>query len=111
MGVGQNYVLDKGFLATGGTAYATGEIAKVIAGAGGFSTTLNSVVRNTTLGVATTADTLWVVVMEDLDTVRLATGKAFINCSMLGLARVLVGASVTAGKLLPLIQRACRSYH
>jgi len=65
--------LTRASLPTGATAYATGEIAKVIAGAGGFSTTLNSVVRNTTLGVATTADTMWVVVMEDLDTVRLAT--------------------------------------
>lgn len=98
MGVGPNYVLDKAFLATGATAYATGEIGKVVVGTGSFTTTLNSVQRNTTLVVATTADTLLVAIGEDLDTVRLATGKAFINCRVMGIARVLCGATVTAGK-------------
>lgn len=97
MGVGQNYVLDKGYLATGATAYATGEIAKATAGSGAFASTLNTVARATTATTNATAAELLVVVMEDLDTVRLGTGKAFINCAILGLARVQVGASVTAG--------------
>jgi|SRR5882757_1506247 len=100
MGVGPNYVLDKGFLATGATAYAVGEIAKVVVGTGAFTTTMNAIVRNSVLGAATTADTMWVVVMEDLDTVRLATAKAFIDCRLMGIARVLVGAAVTAGKFV-----------
>src|SRR6266705_3262213 len=98
MGVGSNYVLSKAFLATGATAYLTGEIGKIIAGSGSFTSTLNSVQRNTTATVLTTADTLLVVFMEDLDTVRLATGKAFIGCALQGIVRVKCGATVTAGK-------------
>lgn len=98
MGVGPNYVLDKGFLATGATAYVFGEIVKVVVGTGSFSTTMNSVVRNTTATVLTTADTMLGVVQEDLDTVRLATGKAEVGVRLLGISRVQVGAAVTAGK-------------
>lgn len=97
MGVGPNYVLDKPFLATGATAYAFGEIVKLIAGSGSFSTTANSVVRNTTATVLTTTDVTLAVAQEDLDTVRLATGKAFINCRLMGIARVQCGATVTVG--------------
>src|SRR6266496_1669149 len=94
MGVGQNYVLSKGFLATGATAYLTGEIGLAIVGGGSFTTTMNSVQR----AVAVSGDTgLLVVIMEDLDTVRLATGKAFINCAIQGIVRVKCGATVVAG--------------
>lgn len=92
MGVGQNYVLDKGFLATGATAYVAGNIGALAAGSGSFASTFN------TVGLAGLNPTgLMVVVMEDLDTVRLATGKAFINCALSGLVRVKCGATVTAG--------------
>lgn len=96
MGVGPNYVLDKGLLATGATAFAVGEIGKVVVGSGSFSTTANSVSRATVATTNATAGELLVVVMEDLDTVRLATAKAFIGCRFLGVARVQAGAAVTA---------------
>lgn len=95
MGVGPNYVLDKGFLATGATAYVAGNIALAAVGTGSMSTTLN------TIGLSGANPTgLMVVVMEDLDTVRLATGKAFLDCRLLGIARVLCGATVVAGALV-----------
>lgn len=97
MGVGPNYVLDKGFLATGATAYALGEIGKATLGSGTFGSTVNSVARATTATTLTTAAELLVVVMEDLDTVRLATTKAFIDCRILGIARVQCGATVVGG--------------
>lgn len=96
MGVGPNYVLDKGFLATGATAYAFGEIVKVVVGTGTFSTTANAVSRATTATVLGTASELLAVAQEDLDAVRLATGKAFIDCRLLGIARVQCGATVVA---------------
>jgi hypothetical protein len=85
MGVGPNYNTNKGFLATGATAYAFGEIATVTGDA--------TVARATTINVVTPI----VVVQEDLDTVRLATGKAFINCALEGLVRVQAGAAVAIG--------------
>jgi|SRR5882762_5341458 len=93
MGVGQNYVLDKGFLATGATAYTAGLILKPAVGSGGQVLNLN------TVAIAGNAATgLLVVCMEDLDTVRLATGKAQINCALLGLVRVQTTAvAITAG--------------
>ena len=84
MGVGPNYVLDKGHKATGATAYARGEIVTP-------TNTGLDVARATTAGVLTPL----YVCMDDLDTVRLATGKAIIDCRMLGIARVLSGAAVT----------------
>lgn len=92
MGVGPNYVLDKGLLATGSTAYAQGEIGVVTVGSGTMSSVANSVARATTAG----EDTLMVVIQEDLDTDRLGTGKAFIDCRLLGIARVLTGGAVAA---------------
>lgn len=100
MGVGPQYVLDKGFLATGATAYAFGEIVKLVVGIGNFTTTVNSVVRNTTATVLTTADTMLGVCQEDLDAVRLATGKAEIGVRLMGIARVQTGAAVTVGKFV-----------
>ena len=96
MGVGPQYVLDKGFLATGATAYVFGEIVRAQAGAV-MTTTFNSIARATTATVLTTTAELLGVVQEDLDTVRLATGKAEIGVRLLGIARVLSGAAVTAG--------------
>lgn len=92
MGVGQNYVLDKGHLATGATAYAVGEIVTPIAGSGTLSTVLNSIQRATAANA-----NIQYVVMEDLDTTRLATGKAVLDCRLMGIARVLTGAAVTKG--------------
>jgi hypothetical protein len=85
MGVGPNYVLSKGLLATGATAYKFGECV-VQSGDG------------TKCARATSAAAAVVFVcQEDLDTTRLATGKAVINVAFLGIVRVLAGAAVTVG--------------
>lgn len=83
MGVGANYGLNKGFLAGGSTAYAFGEIVVP-------DTAEQSCKRATTASAAG----LLGVCQEDLDTVRLATGKAVIGVALEGIARVLTGAAV-----------------
>ena len=86
MGVGPNYVLNKGLLATGAAAYVFGELGIQ----SGDGTSVARAVTPNALG-------LLVVIQEDLDTVRLATGKAVINCSLLGIDRVVAGAAVAVG--------------
>ena len=82
MGVGPNYVLNKGLVATGATAYKFGECV-TLSGDG------------TKCARATSAAAPAVFVcQEDLDTTRLATGKAVINVAMYGIVRVLSGAAV-----------------
>lgn len=88
MGVGPNYLLDKGMLAQGSTAYAYGEL--VVPG-----TAEQSVARATTAGAP-----LVFVCQEDLDATRLATGKAIVGTRFFGLARVIVDAAVTKGDKL-----------
>lgn len=100
MGMGANYVLDKGALATGATAYAQGEIGKLQANTGSLSTVLNAVARATTATTNATVAELLVVIQEDLDVIRLGFGKAIIDCRILGIARVQVGAAVTAGNFV-----------
>lgn len=87
MGSGPNFVLDKGHIATGATAYARGEIVTP----GAFSNGQPSVSRATTVS----ATNLLYVCMEDLDATRLAAGKAAINCRVLGIARVIAGGAIT----------------
>lgn len=96
MGVGPNYGLDKGLRATGATAYAAGEIGKMTVGSGVYAAIANDVARATTATTNAAASEVLVVIMEDLDAVRLATGKAFIDCRLYGIARVQCGATVAA---------------
>jgi hypothetical protein len=92
MGMGPNYVLDKGHLATGSTAYTFGEIVVPIANPNSTeSSVANACVRATSAGHL---GPVQYVVQEDLDTVKLATGKAIVDCRMMGIARVLTGAAV-----------------
>jgi hypothetical protein len=86
MGVGPNYGLDKGFVATGGVAYDFGRLVVqsgttgcAIAGAGGD-----------VLGVC----------QEDIDASKVATGKAVIDIRLTGLSRVIAGAAVSVGARL-----------
>lgn len=93
MGSGPNFILDKGYLATGSTAYAQGEVVELILGSGSLAAVVTSCRR------CTTANSLQLlgVCMEPLDTTRLATAKAVIGVRLLGIARVLVGSGgVTA---------------
>jgi hypothetical protein len=85
MGVGPNYVLDKGLVATGSTAYKFGEFV-TLSGDG------TKCARATGAGAP-----IAFVSQEDLDTTRLATGKAVIDVRILGIARVLSGAAVAVG--------------
>jgi hypothetical protein len=80
--MGPNFILDKGFLATGATAYAFGEPV-VLTGDG------TSIAR-----AGTGAINVIGVCYEDLELVRLQTGKAIIDVRVLGIARVLAGAAI-----------------
>ena len=87
MGVGPNYVLDKGFLAEGSTAYAIGEIVKAgsVDGAIGRSTTSSATVIN--VGVS----------QEAVDASKVTTGKVILDVRLLGVARVIAGATIAVG--------------
>ena len=88
MGVGPNYLLDKGMLALGTTAYQYGEL--VVPGAAEQS-----------IQRATTADApLVFICQEDCDVTRVSTGKAILGTRFFGLGRVIVGAAVAKGDKL-----------
>jgi hypothetical protein len=81
MGVGPNYVLDKGHLATGSTAYAFGELC-TSSGDGtkcARATSAGSKIRG--------------VCQETVDVAKITTGKVVVNLRMLGISRVLAGAA------------------
>jgi hypothetical protein len=82
MGVGPNYVLNKGMLAQGTSAYTFGEL--VIDGS-----VEQSVARATSAGADVSG-----VVQETVDATRVTTGKVFVNVAYLGMVRVLTGAAV-----------------
>lgn len=88
MGVGPNYVLDKGFKAEGSTAYAFGEV--VVPG-----TSEQSVVRATSAGVS-----FGFICQEDVDATRVQTGKVFLDARILGISRAIAGAAVAKGAKL-----------
>jgi hypothetical protein len=88
MGVGPNYVLDKGHLATGSTAYAFGELVVPAAGE-------QSMQRATSAGAP-----FCYVCQEDVDATRLATGKVIADARILGIARVIAGAAVAKSSKL-----------
>ena len=83
MGVGPNYVLNKGMLAQGSSAYAFGEL--VVPG-----TVEQSVTRATSAGATGFVG----VCQEDVDATRILTGKVFVGVAFGGIARVIVGAAV-----------------
>jgi hypothetical protein len=82
MGMGPNYILSKGHLATGATAYAFGELV-VAAGTG------TSCARATTPAAKVRG-----VCQEAIDVGKVTTGKAVINIALMGIVRVLAGAAV-----------------
>ena len=85
MGVGPNYVLDKGFVATGSTAYVQGELV-VQSGDGTKSA------RATSAGAMVVG-----VNMENVDAAKITTTKVVHDVRMLGIARVLAGDVITVG--------------
>ena len=90
MGVGPNYVLNKGFLAqTPVTAYAAGLVVT-------YGTVEQSCI---TLSAASSLLPLGILT-DDIDAAKIATGKAFVGVALLGLVRAKVGAAVTKGDRL-----------
>jgi hypothetical protein len=84
---GQNYVLVKSFLATGGSvAYNRGDL--VVAAAG---STLQP--AQCALSTAST-DRILGVVQEDLDAAKVNTGKAYVAVMLLGVAQCVAGAAL-----------------
>jgi len=82
MGVGPNYVLNKGHVATGSTALAFGELA-VSSGDG------TKMARATVAGSKIRG-----VIQENVDAAKVTTGKVVVNLAMMGIARVLSGGVI-----------------
>jgi hypothetical protein len=82
MGVGPNYGLNKGMLAQGSLAYTSGML--VVLG-----TVDQSVAQ------ATSASTLLPlgVCVETIDVAKVLTGKAYIGIALMGIVRVVAGAT------------------
>lgn len=85
MGAGPNSLLDKGYLATGSALYQYGQPVTYAAAA--QSCAPISVANTYVLGVC----------QENIDAVRVTTGKAIINIRTMGLARALSGAAFAKG--------------
>jgi hypothetical protein len=83
--MGPNYVLDKGFKATTGSAYAFGEILRLV--------THDTVARATS--AAQTGQLF--VCQEDVDQVKVDTGNVVVGSRVLGVSRVLAGGTITVG--------------
>jgi hypothetical protein len=94
---GMNYVLAKGFLATGGNvAYNRGDLVKWATG----STLQPSQVALS----AASNDAIAGVVLEDLDAAKVNTGKAYVGVQILGIAQVVWGGGTAVAigdKLMP----------
>jgi hypothetical protein len=84
--MGPNHVLDKGFRTTGATAYTFGEIVTI-------STDGTTIARDTSAGSLGAK----AIVQESIDAEKVVTGKAIINCRVLGISRVIAGAAVPLG--------------
>jgi hypothetical protein len=89
MGSGPNYVLDKGYRATGATAYKSGELL-IASGTGIDCARATSAAALEVLGVC----------QEDVDVAKVNTGKVIVDTRLLGIARVLSGAAVAVGDRL-----------
>jgi hypothetical protein len=99
---GQDHVLSKAFLATGAAAYVFGQCVVAVAG-----TTLdpNQMIQaNTTTNLAAFAPTPLGLVQENLDLIKVQTGKAYGTVAIAGIAFGIwdgVGALVYGANLAP----------
>lgn len=82
--IGGNYVLAKGFLATGGSvAYKRGDIVKYATG---------STLQPTQVALSSaSSDLVAGVCLEDLDAAKVATGKAYVGVQILGIVECIFG--------------------
>lgn len=93
---GMNYVLAKGFLATGSSAYVRGQLVKFATG-----TTLQPA---QIVGSTASNDAIAGVTLEALDAAKVTTGKASIGVQMMGIAEVVFGggsAVAVGAKVMP----------
>jgi|SRR5690606_31602169 len=90
MGVGPNYVLDKGYKVEGSSAIKLGEVA--VPGTGEQSAVRATSASDTTAPLG--------VFQEDVDAARVTTGKVVANVRMLGITRAIAGAAITKGARL-----------
>lgn len=82
--IGGNYVLSKGFLATGGSvAYKRGDIVKFATGSTlqPMQVALSSASNDAIAGVC----------QEDLDAAKVATGKAYVGVAIMGIIECVFG--------------------
>jgi uncharacterized protein with beta-barrel porin domain len=82
MGVGPNYVLNKGLLVQGSAAVVFGTFYQ--AGTVEQSATPHTATNQRSIGVA----------QESVDAAKVATGKVFANFALMGVVRVRAGAAV-----------------
>jgi hypothetical protein len=94
--MGPNFVLDKGFRATGSTAYAFGEPV-VLTGDG-------TTMARAGAGAANVVG----INYENCDVDRVLTGKAILDVRVLGIARVLAGAAIARDARLG-VDATCRA--
>lgn len=85
MGVGPNYVLDKGMRASGSAAYAVGTLMKL-------TTNVQEVAPTTA-----STDRVFGVCMEFVDAAKVTQGKVTVDVRVMGIARVIAGAAIAIG--------------
>jgi hypothetical protein len=83
--MGPNFVLDKGFLATGAAAYTAGEFVVLV-------TPGDQVAR------ATSANSRCIgLVTDSVEAAKVTTGKAQVSIRILGIGRALAGGAIAIG--------------
>jgi len=98
---GQDHLLSKAFLATGSAAYILGQIVVATAGS---TLDPNQIVQATTGAGAAQAPTPIGVCAENLDLVKVQTGKAYVSVTIAGTAFVIwdgVGTLAPGCALVP----------
>jgi hypothetical protein len=94
---GQDHLLAKAFLTTGAAAYVYGQCVVLVAG-----TTLdpNQVIQATTGAGAANAVTPLGLCQENMDLVKVQTGKAYISVALAGIGFAIANGAVTIGAAL-----------
>jgi hypothetical protein len=83
--MGPNFVLDKGFLATGSVAYTAGEF--VVLAAPGDQVARATAANSRCIGLVT----------DSVETAKVTTGKAQVSVRIMGIGRALAGGAIALG--------------
>jgi hypothetical protein len=98
---GQDHVLAKAFLATGSSAYILGQVVTAVAGT---ALDPNQCVQCALAGAGANAPTPLGLATENIDLVKVQTGKAYVNVAIAGIAYGIwdgVGALTPGCSLIP----------